>query len=362
MNFFFVFFISLCLTQVQSSVQVLGPNRLVKNSSWVTSEFVYYGPRSAHIIGQAIFPDAVDMKALCMSRHKGDPIMNFTGLIVIGFYQTTICNACDIYENLIHTGAKAYIDTVFWDPPGFLTFQHCQWRKDKFRSNNLVMISASDPTGSFGNLANADKSKPLILEISPNHSTFYEEKFTSVEWTICIRILAPLFCFATSLFSAYQAYLSRKGIETSTRPSWNVRFVVCSIEAPHILLTGCMLALGHFGPTVLPINFHLACLNVFTGQSAFCSILLLLFLHEEDVYSKSRVRRNIWRQYGTSIPLLFCLLLLSDFFGGYIYLDDQRNMSDALITSLHIFCSFIWFFPSFAQLLIAIFFVVKVEF
>jgi hypothetical protein len=175
-----------------------------------------------------------------------------------------------------------------------------------------------------------------ILIDGPHDETFIS-LFDSLAWLVVMRILLPLFAFATSAMAISVLYIGRKkGSELGI-----VDFI-CVIEAICNIIIGLLLIFGQFGPTDLPLNVHLEFTTLLMGASLITSLALALFLRGGALFVQTLKRRK-------SVLINHKFLL---FFGSIcvfmadviwiivvgIFTDNQRDIDSVDLTLLYV-CS-----------------------
>jgi len=113
-----------------------------------------------------------------------------------------------------------------------------------------------------------------------------------------MRVLLPAAAFYTAVIACSEFSRRRKALEeaagttssvavvglsraASKRSIRTVGLVVVAIEAPCMLCIGVLLALGQYGPMVLPVSFHFFGYFLFAGLSVVTTIMLALIVREE---------------------------------------------------------------------------------
>ena len=282
-------------------VQILGgPSEMVRGRTWETSTYRYYGPRRAALHGPTV---VLTPEELCDPSKRS---IRIEGKIVISDRSERPCLLGSVYEELSASGAKAFANTVGWDPPGLFAFRHETWNPCEFCDHKMVMVAVSDPERELVALGS---STEIDLFIGPPHNDDYEKGYTSVYWLIFIQVFLPACCFYTSALGLNEA---KREISSSGAARVNMsltRLVICVIDGSANFIGGVVLCLGHPGPTyLLPDRVHVAMQRLFVGGSTFTTFALALFLREEARHMQTRLsRRSIWTQHRKLLSLVFAI-------------------------------------------------------
>jgi len=133
----------------------------------------------------------------------------------------------------------------------------------------------------------------------------YTELFTSTKWLVVLRIVAPAWALWASVLASVELARASRNLSPCTLAFWTIRNVVFALEALSSLLIGLALALGNFGPTVMPIGIHSIFQTLLAGTSVMTTALVALFLREEAHHGRNLIpRRSIWREHRLKLVFL----------------------------------------------------------
>jgi hypothetical protein len=118
--------------------------------------------------------------------------------------------------------------------------------------------------------------------------------------------------------------------------------VICLTEAFGLIVFGSSLALGNYGPMVLPVQFYYATISGSTGVSMFSTLVLALFVREEwRQLSTPHPRRSIWIEYREVLCFFAILLPGSDLATTIIILSQMKSafsVQQLMLLQLVIIC------------------------
>ena len=318
--------------------------------TYTTSKYKYYGSEgSQYFNGSAIW---VHPDELCASSNGHDVLKD---VVVITVRAQATCSMEEIYEKLNFERASGLLELVLWNPPDFLSSRHHTWNPCAFCGpEDMPMIAVSDPLGSLWELGNNGLNhSTAFVQVEPPHNSEHESVHYSIEWLVLLRIMAPLFAFWTAGVASLELGkdLKRTGFK------WNVRAVIFAIEIPCVALAGISLALGTFGPTVMPLKYHSVAITLFNGGSVFTTMLFVLFLREEDHHLKTRQpRRSIWGVYRLQIIALALFFSMWDMLLLFFNILENDNV-DTTVVEVAFSATFVLSIP--LQFSIAVFFLAK---
>jgi len=206
----------------------------------------------------------------------------------------------------------------------------------------------------------------IVLRIEPPHNRFYQTAFESLSWTIFMRILAPVLALwgAALATNDIRITFSEWGKSSSSSPDYRVlpesigiSLIICCVEVPSLVLIAAMMALGQYGPTMLPWSYHIAFITLASGTSLMTSTILALFLQSQIHHVSTREPcRSIWSKHGRFIATGVVL------FGGFdlltfvlIQTGSAEVMSVASVIGTILFCSLI----APAQIAVAVYFILQ---
>ena len=258
------------------------------------------------------------------------------GMIVVSDRNEQPCLLGNVYAELSAAGAKAYINTGFFDPPGVLTFRHHTWRACRYCNHAMPMVGAFDREVELVEICSAARNGGSSVELvidGSDHDKTYQRRNRSLFSLLVLRILAPLFAVLTGCMASYEVYRQKKASSIRQR---SVRLLICAIEAPSMFICAAVLALGQYGAMVCPEAFHLVFTSLLSGCSTFTTILLALFLHEEARHRSRNVpRRSIWKTYPKIICICAVVFFGSDLVIVLVTVIDVRTDLASLILGLN---------------------------
>ena len=242
----------LAVNRVSGRAAVVSPASHVGIKDGDTSRYLYYGPQSDDVSarGKAVF--AMGSK-LCHHQqarrrstviHSSTSHENITGAIVVLNMIEAKCKLQDVYLLLSRANAAGAIVLEFCSPPQGL-FNHKTWDKRGLEKPMMMvaMHGLGDEADGYFGAARAwfetiESGIELKLQISAPHNHVNEDSKNSWWYTAFYRVLPALGCLLT-------AYAALRELHNYSRDQWSsVGFVVCSIEAPSILVIGAVCAGG----------------------------------------------------------------------------------------------------------------------
>jgi len=285
---------------VDSALEPRGP-------AWTTSTFRYYGPQGggAEATGKPLFlkPDA-----LCDLSKSPDSV---AGRIVVAEADgATGCSLHRTYRILNGAGAAAFLK---WHatrlPLGSSAFRHEKWDECSECDSRMVMVEVADVDRKFKAQVEAAQAEvcpgksqcsEVKLAITAPHDATFEDIFLGPFWLVVMRVLLPALAFWTSGSALAELCKSRPPLcpRVTCYAPHSPNAIICATEFPCLFLVGLALALGQYGPMVLPLVFHLALTTCFLYMSLFTSVLLFKFLKEEKRFLEQQLPRRLtplWR-------------------------------------------------------------------
>ena len=323
----FVFILSMIFSRARGAL-------LIGNMSYPTQTYLYYGPSRHVLTGIAV---AIDSGSAC------DRLEDVAGKIVLLERSIATCPFEEYYVSIMKAGALALVEVWPFDTPGFLGFRHHTWNEKKYASDeHLHAVRTADPSGEI--MQEIRSSEPRVVILTPPGRDPFVSLYLSWEWTLIIRVLAPA-------FAAYGACLAAMGLYRERGvPEWSVRHVMYVIELPCLCLAGASLALGQYGPFVMPVQIHNIFNFLMNGGSIFTSILVALFLRETQRHLKMQLPRPPLRtRYPTVIATSFLCFFAYDFFVTVLWLTNLQTIATVSFFVLYAFA-----IP--VQLVVAVFF------
>jgi hypothetical protein len=257
-----------------------------------TAQYQLYGPINGAVTGTAVFLDGED---LC---HPDTALVR--GKIVISTADKCVCGMIEVYRRLVAAGATAFVKDSFLKQPGLMTYTKDTWGLPESPRSSTLMVEVSSQDVALEDLDQA------LVRIAPPHNDEYATLFESLYWTICHRVLTPLwavYVFILALAEGRRLWVLVRDAEASGLSARNSSRVetrqvgvwVCFIEGGCALLLGATSACGQFGPYVMPAWYHNWFWTALTGMSLFPSIMLIFLLWEQ--LRTSGARRPYWAAY-----------------------------------------------------------------
>ena len=285
---------------------------VIGNQTWLSSDYKYYGPNKQHLTGIA---EVFEGDSTCTVPESA------SGKIVVISRDSTVCLFGEAYMNYRKAGVLALVEVTNWNPPGLLALRHHTWDSQKYASyGNLPAVAVYDVSGSiFEAIRSTDG--PCYATLTSTSDDSFANMYLSWQWTVTLRLLAPA-------FAIYTAYLAALGLYHDHGSSvWTVRRVMFAIELPCLCATGAVLALGQYGPTVMPQRIHAPFFNLVNGGSVFTSVLVSLFLREEGRHLRTQSpRRPLRFQYPITISFSVLFFLCYDFITSLLPLTDLSTL------------------------------------
>ena len=292
-----------------------------------TAVFKFYGPQRENVQGSAIFLRGDEYCDPDPAIVAGK-IVVYTGIPLASFCLPTR----DIYPKLNSAGALALVWVHFVPTPGCLTFYHSTWDPHVHSGSPMTFVSMS--SGAVLDMDLWRNSQNLTLQITSGHSTAYEELFTSLTWTLIMRVLVPV----AGLCAFYQAVKVGKEVY-NTNPEANrnqsavrkelrvMTLVICLIEGFVSFFIGFVHVVGHSGPTMLPIQVHHSVFNSLTGSGLFCNLLEAVAMREEvRHFTMGLPRRPVLSTYWKVICLGAFVLIGSDIVTAIFMATEYLNI------------------------------------
>lgn len=276
-----------------------------------TTKLFYYGPRSdsATVEGALFFSlawNGEDDLNLCGKLVNRDN--DVEGKLFVSDIPITYGTGRHNYAKISRRKAGAY---VFADPYGIVTFYHTAWDVWKYsgRGNTPVFALNDAWPGllyEFAHLAE-NTNASVSMRIEPPHSTLMQHFWMSSQWLILFRILFPLLFLAVAYLTGSECF----HIENDKSP---IRTLICAIESVTCVLCGLWLTLGAFGPTALPGHVVAGTVTFFSGLAVLPSVILALFLYEENARLKlmGRKKVDIRKKYPLTLLCVTLFFVLCD--------------------------------------------------
>ena len=185
--------------------------------------------------------------------------------------------------------------------------------REKYRSpEHLIMVECFDPDDELEVLLEPSQNRGDVeLAIRRPHDTSWRNAYLSTWWTFGFKITIPIFAAVTFRTALGEVFFLVK----SKRVHCDfLRFVVFSVEMVSMVFLALLFALGHWGPTYLPISVHLVFLNLLAGAGVFTTVLVALFLRE-TINSTGGPRCSLWKKHRYLIAFYILCFTITDFFG-----------------------------------------------
>jgi hypothetical protein len=272
-----------------------------------TATFVYFGPQNPEVHEVRML--WLDAGEIC----KADLLdtRDIKGRFIITRGVMSGCNINEAYARLEKAGAAAFAVQTFTGTPGLYSFARSDWvRRPATGEMPFVDVQvAFDAIGASG----------LIVDLEEPHSREYQDRFTSWTWTLVLRVALPAFSLYTTLLGAHTAY-SRwhpRVSSSSSSSSSNRRplgFYIGLIEMVASATISVNLAMGLFGPILMPFRFYHAFFFLLPGSSMFSMVLLALLAREKTRSLNNLVARDLWVHYTKTLICCGSIFLGSDLF------------------------------------------------
>jgi len=354
MGFFFFFIVGTMLPAVRSEVTVIGPANIpqaLSENSWESATLKYYGPQN----GPALSGTAAYIESICDSN-QWPSVEGKIAVFSIPFSRP--CSIDGIYERLSNKNAKAVVRLSHFRPPDLRSHIHFLWNRCRFCQESMLLVTVSDPNDSFRRLlVRHQEDSGVVLQIKSPHSSTMREMYESSLWLLVVRVFLPVYATLTAVVAGYEVYREVSSVAFKPRGPYSPRFVVCVSESPTLIMVGCALALGQYGPTMLPLPIHAACTPLFSGVGLFTTALLAIYLHEmiQSNAGRQEPRRSIWEAHRSLIgttciafvgfDILFLFFVMSAFAQTRIVAINELIAVFTFITalaSLFVAASFIY--------------------
>ena len=249
--------------QASSLVEVSNGKR---KTVYDSSTFKYYGPRNF-----AVSPTlAVYLDGEKICRAKPGSVL---GKVVI----TTFTNTCSRerhYQILSKAGAIALIIST-GETIGLKAFSRSSFNVQKYSGHPMGFLN-------IRNFAqdNWNDLKDLMVTINLPHNSQFEIIFTSWAWTFLFRIFIPLISVWTAVINFGEIMRQKKPRGQKDRHGW---YAVCSTFTIVVvmLVVAILLALGHHGPYVLPMEFYNVLPTSLMGLQGFASFAIVIVIDDK---------------------------------------------------------------------------------
>ena len=304
----FVFFFAAAV--VRSEVSVVSKVNIsygISGLSWKSAAFKYYGPQS----GSALNGTAVLIDVICDSKKWP----NVEGKIAIFTRASRGCSLDKVYKGLSKEKAIATVETGIQELPDMYSYLHASWDRCLLCHNPMPYFRVVDPNDEMRDHLVRFVDSGAMLHIESPHSVSLTNLYGSWLWLLMMRILVPMYAILTAIMAAFEVYREVFSVDFKARAPHSVRLVICVVESTSLLVVGCMLALGQYGPMVLPWPIHFALVTLFSGVGLFTTTLLAIFLYEEGRHSsegRQAPRRSIWKAHRALISMAFICFVCWD--------------------------------------------------
>jgi hypothetical protein len=227
-----------------------------------------------------------------------------------------------LYEKYDALGAVAlvYITRAPMSPVGALHYNFESWDRCRYcfdgESNNMALFAIGRAAAS--ELLVWREAQELYLHISSPKDDAFRTMFDSMLWLVPFRIVLPALAFLTTidaLAEIYRIVSIRLRTRTVAREtdSRNISLLICSLEAPSMLLVGFSFAMGLYGPRCLPMHIVNSAYFQFKGVGLFTNCILAMHLSTESyAFQSGQGRRSMFSNFRRIIRVLFVLLILPD--------------------------------------------------
>ena len=306
---------------VRSRVVVLSPAVVpppgLSGHSWKSATFKYLGPQHDFAVnGTAMLIDSI------CDANKWPSV---EGKVIVFAFESRSCTLDGAYKNIRKSNAVAAIESFpFDDHPDMNAMVHSSWNRCRFCHDSIPFVRISDPKKRIRRLLLRHGDLEVVLKIMTPHETSMVKMYESMHWFIVLQILLPVYAFATATMAGLEFYRELHSDSFKARGPYSVRFVICALEAPTVVMVGCALALGQYGPRLLPQNIHIALFTSFSGISLFTSLTFAVYLQDEMRHFNSNAgrqqpRRSFWdRRCALISGALFGLVGFDIFFVVFV--------------------------------------------
>ena len=248
--------------QANSLVEVSNGKRKIVYDS---STFKYYGPRNFDVSPTlAVY---LDGEKICSAKHG-----SVLGKVVITKFTNT-CSRERHYQILSKAGAIALIVSTE-KLIGLKTFSHSSFNVQKYSGHSMGFLNIRNFAQN-----NWNDSKDLMVTIYLPHNSQFDDIFTSWIWTLLFRIFIPLISVWTAVIN-FGEIMRQKKPRCQKDHCW---YAVCStfIIVVVMLVVAALLALGHHGPHVLPLEFHNVLTTSLMGLQDFASFVIVIVFDDK---------------------------------------------------------------------------------
>ena len=287
------------LAHAEATVTVQAPrstdNFLPRN--FTTATFVFYGPQGGFdVSADAIF---VDGPEACIPSAS-----TVAGKIVVSDYYASVCDYGETYGTLSRAGAVAYVLISPTNPPGAFTFRHHTWDACAFCDHDMPMVQIFSIEEGDSFWSELD----LALTIGGEHNRSFEGLFVSLQWTLAVRVILPVFALYTAVLAimGWIEYGKNMNLRPYRRTAQVMVFV---IEAPCMIVVAVLAACGQMGPTqILPVVVHSLFADLLLIPSLVTTIIVAIYVHDKtktvhDESLSSLDRSSIWGRH--RVKLMF---------------------------------------------------------
>ena len=306
--------------------------------SWESATYVKYGPQNPSLAGIGVFLEGEMPCGVVEDPHTFAP--RLVGKVVfVDNQQHPDCQSvhpAKLYRAVKKTKAAAIVLTKFYsNPPGVLSHNHFNLNPFdcEFCESSLVKLDISDSDFDFSLV------EGVMVNISAPHIDDWNDYYTSPQWTVAIRIGMPIFALWTSILCILNLVSPLTEPRRRVRRGVAVAEVVWVIEAPTLFFVACFVALGQHGPQVLSATLHAFATSLFSGASGYTTVLMALFLAEENRALQRFVpRRDVLKHYRLRLICFFVFTLLADSYMLWYVSEDStvRLALPFVVSGVHV--------------------------
>jgi hypothetical protein len=280
-----------------------------------TATFLNYGPQDAEVLRKPLL--FIPSGDICDVSSQVQDRVVFTRLA------ENTCTLSELYDKLEAGGAAALVVQTFTSTPGFFTFMKSEWtgRPDG-------KLPCYDVVRSFDGLLFSGST----VNIRDSHNRDYENMFRSWPWTLTFRVILPIFALSTSYlgFQIITVRQARRVLPSSQQPLIETRrsrrhlvgLTIGTIEMVINVVIALALALGNYGPMMMPLSFHIALFLLLLGSTLFSTTLLALLAREKTRNLNSLPERDVWTHYKGILTLSAVVFLGCDLLGLVLMVID----------------------------------------
>ena len=250
------------------------------------------------------------------------------GKIVVADLSGTRCWLNDAAMQFKELGAIACVFLVSYSPPGMLSNLHWTLDPDKESAGlPVVDVTRIDIGNEEFTMWQASSMSGFSATLTPDHTRLYQETFESQLWIFLMQVVLPCCALVVSAESVRE--LIRRLFASSRKGATDL---MLTVEAASCIAIAGALALGEYGPLLLPCVFHLALLALLSGCSLFTTILLTIIIHEKARAFKGSPQRDVLAYYPRSVAACAIVFISWDVVVGVLMANEPSAASYENVT------------------------------